>query len=112
MLTGDHNSKEKGEQVDLFQNDPECRVIIANRGAGGVGVNLTAASYSIVYSRNFRLDEELQSEARNHRGGSEIHEQIVKIDLVAADTIEMGVLESLSNKLEGATAVLDMIRRK
>jgi len=108
MLTGD--TKDKGGAVDTFQNDPECRVIIANRGAGGVGVNLTAASYSIVYSRNFSLAEELQSEARNHRGGSQIHDQIVKIDLFATDTIEETVLESLTNKQEGATAVLDKIR--
>ena len=110
MLTGEQDSREKGEAVDRFQNDPKCRVIIANRASGGVGVNLTAASYSIVYSRNFSLAEELQSEARNHRGGSEIHDQIVKIDLCTQDTIEVGVLESLMNKQEGAEAVLDRIR--
>lgn len=111
LLTGEQNSREKGEAVERFQTDPKCRVIIANRASGGVGVNLTAASYSIVYSRNFSLAEELQSEARNHRGGSEIHDQIVKIDLCSIDTIEEGVLDSLMNKQEGAEAVLDRVRR-
>jgi SNF2 family DNA or RNA helicase len=90
--------KEKQESMDRFQKDNDCRVMIANRKAGGIGVNLTAASYSIVYSRNFSLSDELQSEARNFRSGSEIHEKITKIDLAAKDTIDIRVLESLSNK--------------
>ncbi len=98
LLTGSMSVKEKQESMDRFQKDNDCRVMIANRKAGGIGVNLTAASYSIVYSRNFSLSDELQSEARNFRSGSEIHEKITKIDLAAKDTIDIRVLESLSNK--------------
>lgn len=98
FLTGEMNLKGKKDAMDRFNSDPKCRVIIANRRAGGIGVNLVAASYSIVFSRNFNLSDELQSEARNYRGGSEIHDRVVKIDLVANDTIDEVVLEALQNK--------------
>ena len=81
-----------------FKNNSKVRVVIANRRAGGIGINLVEASYSINYSRNFSLGEELQSESRNHRGGSQIHEKITKIDIVAKDTIDELLLEALQNK--------------
>ena len=110
FLTGDQNLREKQDAMDTFNTDPECRVVIANRRAGGIGINLVAASYSIVVSRNFALADELQSEARNYRGGSQIHEKIVKIDLVMKDTIEEQVIESLNNKKEIAHRVLNFIK--
>jgi SNF2 family DNA or RNA helicase len=112
FLTGEQDIREKQEAVDAFNKDPTVRVIVANRAAGGTGVNLTAASYSIVYSRNFSLAEELQSEARNYRGGSEIHESIVKIDLCTEGTVEEGALQALQNKHQVSTDVIDMVRKQ
>jgi SNF2 family DNA or RNA helicase len=105
-LTGEQTSTQKQESMDTFNNDPKMKVMIANRRAGGIGVNLIAASYSIIYSRNFSLGEELQSEARNYRGGSEIHESVTKIDLVAPDTIDARVVESLGKKEKTSEAIL------
>lgn len=110
MITGEQNTNQKRESELAFQNDPSVEVVICNRRAGGIGVNLTAAKYSIVYSRNFSLDEELQSEARNHRGGSQIHDKILKIDLVAIDTIEVDQLNSLRNKKQISMEILDIIK--
>jgi SNF2 family DNA or RNA helicase len=112
FMTGEQNTNEKRESEVAFQKDPSVKVIIANRGAGGIGVNLTAASYSIVYSRNFSLAEELQSEARNHRGGSEVHDKIVKIDLCIKDSIEEAQLQALKNKHQISTDILDMIKKE
>ena len=110
FLTGEQSTTEKRKSELAFQNDPKVKVVIANRGAGGVGVNLTAASYSIVYSRNFSLAEDLQSEARNHRGGSEVHEKIVKIDLAIKDSIEELQIIALRNKKQISTEILDMVK--
>lgn len=96
--------------MDSFNNDDKCRVIIANRRAGGIGVNLVAASYSIVYSRNFSLGDELQSEARNHRGGSQIHERITKIDLFAKETIDEHILDALNAKEDISKKVIDFVQ--
>jgi SNF2 family DNA or RNA helicase len=111
FLTGDQSLKEKQEAMERFNTLPECRIIIANRRAGGIGINLVAADYSIVVSRNFALSDELQSEARNYRGGSQIHERITKIDLVMKDTIEEDVQQALANKKDLADSILEVIRR-
>lgn len=108
MLTGQQNLKEKQESMVRFNTDSSCQVIIANRRAGGIGVNLVAASYSIVYSRNFSLGEELQSEARNYRGGSQIHTSITKIDLAARGTVDELTLECLKNKEDLSKSIIDI----
>lgn len=112
FLTGDQNTKQKGESIEAFNKDPSVNAIIANRASGGVGCNLTAASYSYVYSRNFSLAEELQSEARNYRGGSQIHDRIVKVDLATKDSLDEQVLEALSNKHDVSKQILDILKGK
>lgn len=95
-LYGD--TKDKQGSIDSFCNDETKRVMIAHPGAGGIGINLIEASYMIYYSRNFSLEQDIQSEARNYRGGSEIHKKITRIDLVAKDTIDEIVIKALEEK--------------
>ena len=94
--------------IRAFQEDETVRVLIGNQGAGGIGVNLTAASYAIYFSRNFSLEHNLQSEARNYRGGSEVHKKITRIDLVTKGTIDEQVLDALDSK----QAISDSVLRK
>lgn len=110
FLTGEMTPEEKRDAMDRFNTDPNCTVMCANRRAGGIGVNLVAASHSIVFSRNFSLGDELQSEARNHRGGSQIHERITKIDLCARDTIDEQLLEALASKEDVSKRVIDFVK--
>lgn len=105
-VTGDQTQREKQANVDQFNTDPETRVFISHPQAGGIGVGLQAASYSIWYSRNFSLGDDQQAESRNHRGGSEIHEKITRIDLVCGGTIEEEVAKALANKIEVSEKVL------
>jgi len=109
LITGEQNAEQKQESVDSFNNDEKIRVVIANRRAGGVGLSLVAASYSIIYSRNFSLTEEEQSQARNYRAGSEIHKRIVKIDLCARGTIDELCMKALQGKKKMASILLDEI---
>lgn len=109
FLTGQIQDKDK--QIDLFRNDPECRVMIAHPQAGGVGVNLIEASYSIVYSRNFSLENELQSKARNYRGGSERHEKITRIHLVSPGTIDALSYEAVEKKEELSNKIMSLKSR-
>lgn len=105
-------TKNRAEVIEAFQNDPDIRVLIGNQGAGGIGVNLTTASYSIYFSRNFSLEHDLQSEARNYRGGSEVHAKITRIDLVSKETIDEHVLEALALKQNVSDSVLKDIARR
>lgn len=107
-LVGGMTQRERENAIEQFQNNPEIRIMIANRAAAGIGVNLTAASCSIVYSRNFSLEEEEQSKARNYRGGSEIHDKITKIDLCAKQTIDEHVLKNLANKKKIGDTILEI----
>lgn len=106
-LTGEQTMLEKDEAMKDFRSNPETRVMIANQAAGGVGVNLIEASYSVYYSKNFSLKDDLQSEARNYRGGSEMHDKVTRIDIVSPGTIDELISESLAGKQEIAEKVLD-----
>lgn len=116
MLHGETNDKQN--QIDKFQLDAATRVMIANPGAGGIGINLTAASYSLYYSKSFSLEHDIQSEARNYRGGSEVHESVTRIDLIAKDTIDEIVDSILVEKKKigdnvlGTQDIVDILKKK
>lgn len=99
-LYGGMSGKKKLEELDRFRGDKSCRALIANPKAGGTGLDLIEASYSIIYSRSYSLEDDLQSAARNHRGGSEIHDKITRIHLVAEGTMDETIMEALKNKEE------------
>jgi SNF2 family DNA or RNA helicase len=107
-LTGEIDAEEKGQEIYRFQNDPNCMVMVANRKAGGIGVNLTAASYSIVFSRNFSLEEEIQADGRNFRGGSEVHNKITKINLICRNSIDSIVMAAIQKKEDIAEKIIDL----
>lgn len=112
MLTGEMNLKEKEDAMWRFNNEGKVRVIIANRRAGGIGINLVSASVAITYSRNFSLGEELQSQDRNYRGGSEIHRVITKIDLCAKDTIDERITEALLDKKDISNKIIEIAKEE
>lgn len=103
FLTGE--TKDKQASMDSFNDNPEIRVIIANQGAGGTGVTLNAANYSLYYSRSFNLAHDLQSEARNYRGGQT--RNVTRIDLVAPETIDAEIVTALAEKKAHAEDILD-----
>lgn len=107
LLTGEMNARRKDEAAQRFNEDGACRVLIANKKSAGVGINLVASSYTINYSRTFSYGDEKQADARNHRKGSEIHERIVKINLIAKDTIDNTIGEALERKQNIAEILVD-----
>lgn len=108
VLVGGISDSERQKAIDDFQNDPSVRFLIANQAAGGVGINLTAASYAVYYSRSFRLEDDLQSEARNYRGGSCQHDKITRIDIVTPGTIDEVILDVLARKESIANHILTL----
>lgn len=106
-IVGGMTDKARQKAIDDLQSG-EKKIVIANQKAGGVGVNLTTASYSLYYSKNFSLEDDLQSEARNHRGGSEVHDKITRIDLVCPGTIDEKITKALSKKMKVADDILSL----
>ena len=99
---------ERDGNIRAFCSDPGVRVLIANQAAAGIGINLVESDISIYYSKNFSLADDLQSEGRNYRGGSEIHQSVTRIDIVATDTIDDIITQSLALKQEIGVRILDM----
>ena len=110
-ITGDISNKERLEGMDEFRKNPDIKVIIANQAAAGVGLNLVEASYSIYFSKNFSLEHDVQSEARNYRGGSERHASVTRIDLVTPETIDELVNISLANKQAIGQSLLQELKK-
>lgn len=98
------------ERVDRFNTDETCRVFIGNGISAGIGINLVVSDISVYYSRSFSLEADLQSEARNYRGGSEIHQKITRIDLVTPTTIDEMCYEALLSKKSFADNILELAR--
>lgn len=107
-ITGGQTAKERTAAVDAFNADPKITACVANPAAGGVGIGLQAASYMIYFSKGFSLEQDAQSEARAHRGGSEIHQKITRIDLICEKTIDVEVHYALENKLSRAELLLSL----
>ena len=102
---GGISAKLADANVLAFQSDPNIKVFIGHPESGGEGINLIQAPYTIVFSRTHSLKHSIQLEARNHRGGSEIHEKIVRYDIVAENTIDEMVADLVLSKGEMADEI-------
>ena len=98
-ITGGVSADERDEAVQAFQNG-KLDYILFTYKAGGVGLNLTRADTLVRLQRGWSLVEMKQGEDRIHRIGSEIHDSVTIIDLVAAGTIEETQIERLLEKAE------------
>lgn len=107
-LYGGMTDKERDRSVKAFNEDPSVRVIVSNQAAGGTGINLTAASYAVYFSRSHNLEHDLQSEARCYRGGSEVHDKITRIDIVCPGSVDELVLDALARKQDMADKILKL----
>jgi superfamily II DNA or RNA helicase len=94
-LTGDVPSARRGDLIQRFFDDPACRVFLST-DAGGVGLNLQAANLVINLDLPWNPAVLEQRIARAHRHGQKSSVQV--INLVAKDTIEERMLDTLAAK--------------
>jgi SNF2 family DNA or RNA helicase len=106
LITGDQHEIERKRYLDEFQSGKR-RVMLFTVAAGGVGLTMTAADTIVFLQRSWSLKDNLQAEDRNYRIGSEIHEAIHIIDVIAPDTIEEWQIHKLHEKFQR----LEEIRR-
>ena len=92
----------KGETVDRagalrrFRDDAGCRVFLASLRAGGLGVDLTAASVVVHYDRWWNQAREDQATDRVHRLGQTRGVQVLK--LITKGTLEERIDELIEKK--------------
>ena len=97
FLTGEQSAEERADYIHAFEVG-SLRALIGHPRAGGVGIDLIAASYSIHYTRSFSIVDDIQARARNYRGGSEKHQVITQIDIITPNTIDEQIVEALKEK--------------
>jgi len=84
--------------VSMFQRSREYNVLICTQKKAAESVTLTSARYAIYYSNIWSNDARSNSEARIRRKGSEIHKNIMYIDLLTKRSVEEKVYECLRKK--------------
>lgn len=84
--------------VDLFQENPKCRMFIGQIQAAGVGITLTAASTVVFVENSWVPGEIAQAIDRCHRIGQK--EAVLAQFLIIADTIEEHMLATVIQKLK------------
>jgi SNF2 family DNA or RNA helicase len=100
-LTG--ASRKRGDIVAKFNRDPNCRVYVGSLKAGGMGIDLVAASVVIHYDRWWNAAREDQATDRVHRIGQRRGVQVFK--LVTEGTME----EKISAIIEKKRNLMDSI---
>jgi SNF2 family DNA or RNA helicase len=88
--------------VNQFQNDPQVRVFLLSLKAGGMGLNLTAASYVFLIDPWWNPAVEAQAIDRAYRIGQ--HQNVQAIRLICPGTIEEKIMllhESKKARLAG-----------
>jgi len=103
-LTG--SSRNRGELIKKFQTDPDCKVFICSLLAGGVGIDLTAASVVIHYDRWWNSAREQQATDRVHRMGQE--NSVLVYKLITTNTIEDRIDQIIARKKRLVDSVLDI----
>lgn len=83
-------------QMDLLEG--RVNVILSTMKTGGLGMNLTRANNVVFLQRSWSMLDNKQAEDRCHRIGSEQHDKILIIDLVAPGTVEEEQIERLHEK--------------
>lgn len=93
-LTG--ASTNRGDIIARFNTDPDCRVFVGSLKAGGVGIDLVAASVVIHYDRWWNAAREDQATDRVHRIGQTRGVQVFK--LVTRGTLEEKIAAIIERK--------------
>lgn len=104
-ITGEVPNEQRGEQVRVFQGDPNCKVFVAQIQTAGLGITLHAADTAIFYSVDFNYANYSQARARIHRIGQK--NNCTYIHLIAKNTVDEHVLKALQHKEDVARMVVD-----
>jgi SNF2 family DNA or RNA helicase len=97
-ITGDVSPAQRLRIVDEFQQAPGFRVLPCQIQAGGVGLNLQAASVVILMEPQWKATAEDQAIARAHRMGQT--RRVVVHRLLARNSVDERMLEILRGKRE------------
>lgn len=96
LLTGRMSAAARDDALGQFAAEPDRRVLVASLRAGGVGLNLTAASVVFHFDRWWNPAVETQAEDRTHRIGQTRPVQVFAY--LTPDSIEQRIGKILQEK--------------
>jgi SNF2 family DNA or RNA helicase len=102
--TGSVPQQKRRGEILAFRNDPDCRLFLST-DSGGIGLNLQNASVVINCDLPWnpaKLEQRIARAWRKHQTRA-----VTVVNLIAEDTIEHAMLETLANKTHLADGVLD-----
>ncbi|MBX3026173.1 DEAD/DEAH box helicase [bacterium] len=102
MLTG--QTQRRDAVVQAFQTDERPAVFLVSLKAGGTGLNLTAASYVVLFDPWWNPAVEAQAIDRTHRIGQD--RTVIAYRLIARGTIEEKIWELQQRKADMARDLL------
>jgi len=100
----DGASKDRFDQVDRFNNDPDIPIFLISLKAGGTGLNLTSADYVIHYDPWWNPAVESQATDRTHRIGQT--RQVFSYKMICQNTVEEKILQLQDAKRGVAEAII------
>ncbi len=102
-LRGD--TQDRSLRLELFANDPDCRVFVCSLLAGGLGIDLTAGSVCIHFDRWWNPAKENQATDRLHRLGQTRGVQVFKLQI--GGTVEDRIAQIIESKKELSGALIE-----
>lgn len=103
VLMGSTHVVERQTLIDEFNDNPDIPVFLLTTGAGGTGINLTAANKVIIFDQSDNPQDDIQAENRAHRLGQKREVEIIR--LIASNTIEELIYKACQKKIELANKV-------
>ncbi len=94
----DGSTTDRKAEVERFQNDENVHVFLLSLKAGGVGLNLTAASYVFLLDPWWNPAAEAQAYDRAHRMGQK--NQVFVYKFISLKSIEEKIIQLQKEKLE------------
>jgi len=104
-IDGQVTGNKRQNLIDEFQNNPNCKVMIASILAVGMGVDFTAASNVFIVERQWTPAYEEQGEDRLWRLGQE--KAVTVWYLVTADTIDDKMNSLIERKRDMLSRIVD-----
>ena len=104
-IDGQVTGNKRQKLIDEFQNDPDCKVMVASILAMGMGVNLVAASSVFIVERQWTPAVEEQGEDRLWRIGQE--KEVTVWYLVTADTVDDKMNHLIERKRKMVKQIID-----
>ncbi|MEN7546697.1 DEAD/DEAH box helicase [Rapidithrix thailandica] len=100
----DGSTKNRKEQVDQFQNNPDMPVFLISLKAGGLGLNLTAADYVFILDPWWNPAIENQAVDRAHRIGQK--KTVFTYKFITKNSVEEKILALQESKMKLANDLI------